>query len=359
MVKRALVLGGGAPNFTLMAGALSVCEELGFRFDVVSGAGAGGLTALVYLAPKGMTREEGLWNSVNLGISDPIWKLIPINYRVFTKGSGIAALFRQMLTHLPSYDRIMNQAGMTKRQKLISDLIQAFWSIITPTTVGLHSAGMCGDSPALMDMLDLEKLHDPKEVPEQVFLNAFCIEDHKMAIFPKEQITPKHVVASHAYPLIAAPTEIDGKHYIEGAIFDGFNFGGLLDAVGDIDEIYVFDIFGDSRFIDYPPNMWQAYGQQIVAPLISLTRKDLALFHFYLDAWNLKHKKSVKAIVIDFEVPEEWVATSLDWSMSNLKRCFKYGRKVMREYFEKNPPSVTAPTAPPPKKKTVGKGDAE
>ena len=56
--KTALFLGGGAPNFTLMSGALLALHEKGIRFDIVSMAGAGAVVGLMYLVPKGMTRNS-------------------------------------------------------------------------------------------------------------------------------------------------------------------------------------------------------------------------------------------------------------------------------------------------------------
>lgn len=48
--QTALIIGGGAPNATLMSGALSAFHEAGVEFDVVSTAGAGALIGLLYLA---------------------------------------------------------------------------------------------------------------------------------------------------------------------------------------------------------------------------------------------------------------------------------------------------------------------
>ena len=55
MGKTALVLGGGAPNFTLMSGALLALHRAAIKFDLIYMAGAGGVVGLVYLAPKDMT----------------------------------------------------------------------------------------------------------------------------------------------------------------------------------------------------------------------------------------------------------------------------------------------------------------
>ena len=48
----ALILGGGAPNLTLMSGALTAFKERNARFSAISASGAGMLVALLYAAPK-------------------------------------------------------------------------------------------------------------------------------------------------------------------------------------------------------------------------------------------------------------------------------------------------------------------
>ena len=53
----ALVLGGGAPNLTLMAGAVAALDDAGVKFDVVSTSGAGMLIGLLYAAPKGSSGD--------------------------------------------------------------------------------------------------------------------------------------------------------------------------------------------------------------------------------------------------------------------------------------------------------------
>ena len=48
--RTALVLGGGAPNMALMAGAVAAFVDRGVVFDVVSASGAGSLAGLLWLA---------------------------------------------------------------------------------------------------------------------------------------------------------------------------------------------------------------------------------------------------------------------------------------------------------------------
>ena len=76
----ALVLGGGAPNLTLMAGAVAALDDAGVEFDVVSTSGAGMLIGLLYAAPKGRTgdikrtaqrrsRTPSIWACTTLSIA--------------------------------------------------------------------------------------------------------------------------------------------------------------------------------------------------------------------------------------------------------------------------------------------------
>lgn len=51
--RKALVLGAGAPNSALLAGALVAFIDRGISFDVVSTSGAGALIGLLYACPKG------------------------------------------------------------------------------------------------------------------------------------------------------------------------------------------------------------------------------------------------------------------------------------------------------------------
>jgi NTE family protein len=66
-MSSALLLGGGAPTLTLQSGALAALDEKGVEFAAVSTAGAGMVIGLLYAAPKGMTRQEALRNTVNMG----------------------------------------------------------------------------------------------------------------------------------------------------------------------------------------------------------------------------------------------------------------------------------------------------
>ena len=332
MGKMALVLGGGAPNFTLMTGALLAFEEAGVKFDVVSGAGGGGAVALMYLSPNGMSRRDAMLNSLNLGVSDPIYRFMPMNYKVFLKGSAIAGLFRKGLTWLPFYDNIINQFGMTKGQKLVSDLIQAWWAAITPSTVNFFSSGLCAHAPWILKYVDFEEL---KTLSEDFYLNAFCLTDHKITVFDKQEIDFRHFGASLSYAFVYPPTNIDGKLYIEGASQDAFNFKGLLETDKEINTVVVFEAFDNQGYLQPPPNLWQAWGQSLITPLVALTKADMRLFEYYVCDWNKTHpERQIKLVTVKFDVPATWLPTALDWSSSNLERNFVLGYETGKKFVD-------------------------
>lgn len=338
MPRNVLVLGGGAPNFTLNTGALLAFEEAGFRFDAVSGAGGGGAVALNYLAPKGMDRIQALHNSVNLGVSDAIYRVIPMNYKVFMKGGVLADAYRALLKRLPGYGLVMNQLHMTKRQKFLSDLVQAWWAMTTPSILTPLSKGLCAHAPFINEMVDFDKL---KTVPEEVFLSSYCLSSHKMVTFRKSEITFEHFGASLSYPFIYPPTRMNKKYYIEGATEDAFNFDGIMDyvrtAAEKIDNIVVLDSFGCEEYLQVPPNLWQAWGQSLISPLVPLDRVCLKLLRQRHAQWNEQHPdRATNLMVLSFKIPKGWAPTALDWSSSNLHRLFKLGYKEGRQFLIDN-----------------------
>src|SRR5579864_6932251 len=111
--KRVLVLRGGAPNLTLMSGA-------------------GAVVGLSYLAPKGLTPVEALRNTINFGVSDAIYSILPINYKVFFKGGALSDAFRNLWRKLPPVQYAEHQYGMSPAQKLESDLLLLAGSMVTP-----------------------------------------------------------------------------------------------------------------------------------------------------------------------------------------------------------------------------------
>jgi predicted acylesterase/phospholipase RssA len=101
--RTALVLGGGAPNMALTAGAVAAFADRGIVFDVVSTSGAGSLAGLLWLAPKGQAPAEPLRSVVTMSISDAIYRMLPVNYKVFQRPGTWADLWRSALAANPFF----------------------------------------------------------------------------------------------------------------------------------------------------------------------------------------------------------------------------------------------------------------
>lgn len=223
----ALVLGGGAPTLTLQAGALQALDELGVEFDVISTSGAGMLVGLLYTAPRGMTRQEALKNTVNLGVHDAIYRVFPVNYKVFYKPGPLAALYRQWM--MPFVHALPHD---TDAQRLYKDWVHFWVAACSPTSMSSDSLGMCEAAPWLEEVVDFSALRKPGA--RDFYINAWNIREQRMRIFDNTVITADHFRAALAFPLIYPPFELNGDYYIEGSAMDTLNLGGLL----QFDKIY-------------------------------------------------------------------------------------------------------------------------
>jgi NTE family protein len=353
MAKTVLAFGGGAPNFTLMAGALLCLHHHGLtvdKLDMVSMAGGGSVLGLIYLAPNGMTTEQALRNTVNFGVSDLIYSMIPINYKIFQKPGLRADRFRQRLATNPFFAPWLNQYYMTNSQKLFSDWLQFVAAVLCPSDLGPQSTGLCAHAPFITDVVDFDKL---KQLKLDAHINTYCIEDGKPRLFEKDQITPDHFRAGLSFPFFYPPFEIDGKHYFEGAAFQALNLKSVIEHYGylkskdpaDKVRIVLFDVLRNG-LITTPRGMWEAYGQSIMMPLIALADRELAIFESWVDHGVIidahpylsagldpkrvqraapVEKPNAKLFQVRLSVPAEKARAALTWARSSLEFLFALG----------------------------------
>lgn len=259
----ALVLGGGAPNLTMMAGAVAALDEEGVKFDLISTSGAGMLIGLLYAAPKGVSRKEALQASVNMGVHDAIYNAFPVNYKVFHKPGPMAVAYTKfwqtMARQKSEWERTcqgwMNMvmgasmagpwaqmyrswsdsafkmpvggfADEADAKRFFEDIGALMLATLCPSDLNAASQGLCQWAPFIEEVVDFEKV---KHFPGEFYLSAYCIEDREMVMFPKDQISIEHFQAALSFPFIYSPFKLDGKTYIEGAAVDTLNFKGLED----------------------------------------------------------------------------------------------------------------------------------
>jgi NTE family protein len=376
-VTIALVLGGGAPNLTLMAGAVAALHDAGVKFDVVSTSGAGMLIGLLYASPKGVTPSDALKNSVNMGVHDAIYDALPVNFKVFHKPGPMAEAYTrfwqtvarsrgdiatlssqwmdtslEMLlpgAALAPYRNMWKQfldtgpaaAGNEDAQRFFGDLTALMLATFCPSDLGPGSKGLCQPAPFVEEAIDFAKLRD---FGGEFYMSAYCIDDHKMEIFHKDEIDVQHFQAALAFPLIYAPFKLKGKTYLEGAAKDTLNFKGLYEyrkeekAHTPIDTIVVCDVLGMEELIGEPRNLYDAWVKSIIVPLVAIAKDDIKLFREV-------HKPKIPEsfgdpepalLTIDFmsHMPKDHWPNVLDWSYSNLNTLYGVGYKAGRALFD-------------------------
>lgn len=295
--KTALFLGGGAPNFTLMSGALLALHQNGIRFDIVSMAGAGAVVGLMYLSPKELTPEQALENTVNFGISDQIYAAFPVNYKAFTKWGPSADEFNAYWFSLPQVQAAAHQYGKSPEEKLRSDWLLFLGAMLCPSDLTHASLGLCEHPHFIDNLIDFENLPN---IEQDIEVNAFRLRDRTVVDFAKDAITPDHLRAALSFPFIYPPHKIGDEYYYEGAAFQCINPTRL--NPNKIDHFVVLQPMA-SHQIRSPRNLWDAYSQSVMMPVAALAQ----------------YGKEVVKDAATLEINEELIAAvakNSDWNVS-------------------------------------------
>ena len=317
--RTAIVLGGGAPNASLMAGALAAFVDHGVTFDVVSTSGAGALMGLLWLAPKGAAPRDALQAVTTMGVADAIYRWFPVNYKVFNKPGSPADLFRAALAQNP-FLRV--DPGLYERWSpyaVWSDLQALALATLTPSGLDAGSLGLCAPPPFLEDLIDFDAV---RSIAPAFTVNAYNIDAQIIDDFDKAVLTADHLRAALAFPFIYGPYTLDGTRYYEGAVVDCLNFKDLVETHPCLDSVVVFDVLGSPDLIRMPRDLYDSWVLSLVIPLVKTAEDNLELF-------ELKHRRPDLAIhKIAFDVPERFLPEVLDWSESNARRLFDIGYRA-------------------------------
>jgi hypothetical protein len=309
-----------------------------------------------------------------MGVHDAIYRLFPVNFKVFHKPGVLAqaytrfwqiaannreaiegpvCVFRdqwlKMLSTSPlfapwaeawkqffgTFSSHDNKSG--DAQRFFDDWAALMLATFCPTDLSAASQGMCQPAPFVEEAVDFSKL---KEFKGDFYMSAYCIETGKMQIFEKEEITIEQFQAALAFPLIYAPFKMNGKTYLEGAAKDTLNFKGLLDKRKGrrrpvINTIVVLDVLGMKELIAEPRSLYDAWVKSIIVPLTAIAEDDIKLFEqFHLKKPKNRRKyfggKTPKVVKIDFQKQishNNW-PNVLDWSYGNLSALYKAGYRA-------------------------------
>jgi hypothetical protein len=197
--KTALILSAGAPHSPLIAGALYELWDKGRTFDVIYTSGAGALVGLLYAAPKGKLPPDALKSLVELGVSDAIYRWLPIGYKTFMKPGPFARPIRQLVERfkfgtfpLKEIDHPVTAVGWAYNEwiklwetaqggglkRLHNDLVDLWAAAITPAPIHYWSKGVCDSLPFLEDIVDFDALND---IDLHFYMNAFSFKEERRA----------------------------------------------------------------------------------------------------------------------------------------------------------------------------------
>lgn len=332
--KKALLLGGGAPNSTLIAGALAAFYDEGVEFDMISASGAGVLMGLLYTAPLDGNPRDALLQWAEAGITDMIYKFFPVNYKVFMKPGAKANAYREALALFPTHGSFFDTFMEGFSGNVWTDWQYLMFAAMSPSDLTPQSLGLCAHLPFAEQAIDFDAV--PQMKPD-FYINAYNVTKGKMTIWNKQEITPAHVRASLSFPFIYAPTEIDGDDYIEGAALDTINFMPLIagnDAAPaphpDLETLVVLDILGDNRLIRKPRHLYDAWVRSIITPLVKISQSDMRLFELEHNTDRATGKEKRRLLKVDLMggIPQEHWPEVLDWSQSNMRLLFDVGYKA-------------------------------
>jgi predicted acylesterase/phospholipase RssA len=335
-----VLIGGGAPNVHLSAGALCAFYEKEISFDAVSASGAGSLPGLLYAAPaKANSQADALKALVNLNIADEIERLIPMNFKVFFKSGPFTEPAWRLGQALPRFPIHAEERYTNHLYRLYNDTLDLLITMMTPTTLNPFSTGMCTRVGMLHDVIDWKGL---KSYPKQFYLNAFDLETQRMDTFGKDDLDEKRYWAALAMPWLFAPAKIGDKTYTEGASHDPSGLGTLLrrhlgaSAPGKpLKAIYALETVGSELWAN-PETLYDAIQITIMEPIVSLAEIIQATYGFFEFIVNRDKKEPVvpKLYRVPFPVPDWQTDNILRWNYSNALTLWHAGHSATRDFIK-------------------------
>ena len=346
-----VVLGGGAPNGAMMAGALAAIYDGGKTFTTIYSSGAGALIGMLYLAPRmpaaGMPGplqaglDPTIWalrQTLKFGIADEIYRWFPVGYKTFYKSGPVTRSWISATRALKIFEKSPDDA-FNRHRRLYNDLIDLWASATCPTDVTPFSQGLCGDFPFASDIIDFDVLNNTPTL--KFYMNAHHIETTSMQEFGPGEITPAHFDAALSYPFIYPPAAIEDQktgevqHYFEGGCVDPLNLEALADDIEAIPPrivtrtVVIVDVLStiESSLVRVPKGLWDAYGISIMLPVVSLARMSQKIFAMRMQKWNETHAlaEQIETITLQFDVPPSVNPQVTDWSASNMQTCWNIG----------------------------------
>jgi NTE family protein len=330
-----IVLSGWAPAMTLMSGAMLGFMEKGVEFDVISTTGVGALIGLLSLAPKNGTRKEALEELPNLFVSDLLYSVLPVNFKVFHKFGPFAKPMYELRNRIPKIK--LDPKASSPIGRFLNDWVDLVFCTMTPSTFELKSKGMMSPSPEIEDLVDFTKL---KNVNSSFHVNAFNLDERKLEIFDKHTTTVDAYHAAEAMPVLFAPQRMPcGDLFTTGATHDPTGLQAIwLKHKDDLEAVVMLDPM--SRAICREPvNIHDAFQLMLMNPVIALQGL-ISAFYAWADriGEGLRTKnpevKLPGLYYVPLRIDEKYYPNMLKWTHSNAVTLEKIGREAAVAFAE-------------------------
>jgi NTE family protein len=217
------------------------------------------------------------------------------------------------------------QTSKSNAQRLYNDLLMLGLTMMAPSIVPF-STSVSRIAPGLANLIDFEKI---KDVKQDIYINALNVDEKKIELFDKNEITIQHVLAGSSLYFVCPQTQINGKWYGEGSYIDTLNFKGIINAHKDIDTIVVMNILNRKDLVRRPQNIYDAYNLSIMLPFVTVAEDDIKIF-------EAKYKGNRNLLKVNFEIPRERIPKLMDWSVSNIMNLHDIGYEAGMKFFKHN-----------------------
>jgi predicted acylesterase/phospholipase RssA len=257
-VRTALVLqGGGALGAYELGAARALYKGTHFAPDLIAGVSIGAITAVLLARPKERTPLNALeefWKEVAVpGL------LLPPQLRLYASFLGNPHFFTPRLDYL----NWPNWTYFYKTEPLRQTLER---------------------------LVDLNKLADKTAVPK-LLVTATNLEQGQIEPFSSDEggLSVDHTMASGSLPPAFPMTEIMGKYYWDGGLFDNTPLGAVLDRLDDAPDvertIYVVNLFPNKASV--PDNLSAIMARMTNLPFANKTADDVKMMRRFNDVAQL------------------------------------------------------------------------
>lgn len=330
-----IVLNGTAPAMTLMSGAMLAFAEQEVPFDVISTTGVGGLIGLLYLAPKDKTPVEALKELPNLFVSDWLYRLFPVNFKVFSKHGPYATAFWNLRKRLPHFPVDADDPSPVKR--FVNDWIQLWATALTPTSYEFSSKGFMSHVPLVEDLVDFAKL---KRIKTKFYLNAFSLWTRRLRFFDEQTMSVDAYNAAQAMFVLFEPVRVQGDLLTTGATRDPTGLQAIWTHERDLSVVFALDPVGESIWRE-PTNAYDAFQLMLMNPIAAFQRLMLILYQKTEQTVNAAggHLPLLRRIPVDID--EDYYPNMLKWTHANAialhEKGYEAARPIARDLRRRGP----------------------